>query len=67
MKSVCILGSTGSIGTQALEVVRAHGLWISGLAAKSNIKLLAEQAKEFKPKVVCVYDEDQRDALCELL
>lgn len=67
MKSVCILGSTGSIGTQALEVVRAHGLWISGLAAKSNIKLLAEQAKEFKPKVVCVYDEDKRDELCELL
>lgn len=67
MKSVCILGSTGSIGTQALEVVRAHGLWISGLAAKSNIKLLAEQAKEFKPKVVCVYDEDKREGLCELL
>lgn len=67
MKSVCILGSTGSIGTQALEVVRTHGLWISGLAAKSNIKLLAEQAKEFKPKVVCVYDEDKRDELCELL
>lgn len=67
MKSVCILGSTGSIGTQALEVVRAHGLWISGLAAKSNIKLLAEQAKEFKPKVVCVYDEDKREELCELL
>lgn len=67
MKSVCILGSTGSIGTQALEVVRAHGLWISGLAAKSNIKLLAEQAKEFKPKVVCIYDEDKREELCELL
>lgn len=67
MRSVCILGSTGSIGTQALEVARAHGLWITGLAARSNIELLAQQALEFKPKAVCIYDENKKDALCDLL
>lgn len=67
MRSVCILGSTGSIGTQALEVARAHGLWITGLAARSNIELLAQQALEFKPKAVCIYDENKKGALCDLL
>ncbi len=58
MKSICILGSTGSIGTQALEIARAHNLRVLGLAAKSNIELLIKQAKEFMPHYVCIYDED---------
>ncbi len=57
MKSICILGSTGSIGTQALEIARAHGIAVVGLAAKSNIELLIKQAREFMPHYVCIYDE----------
>lgn len=56
-KSITILGSTGSIGTQALEVARVHKLSIRGLAAHSNVKLLEEQIREFSPYWVCVYEE----------
>ncbi|BBH20837.1 1-deoxy-D-xylulose 5-phosphate reductoisomerase 2 [Paenibacillus baekrokdamisoli] len=56
MKKLTILGSTGSIGTQTLDVVNSdrEAYEIQGLAAGSNIKLLIEQAKHFQPKVVCV-------------
>lgn len=47
---LCILGSTGSIGTQALEVAELHGLEIGALAAGSNAKLLERQCRRFKPK-----------------
>lgn len=47
---LCILGSTGSIGTQALEVAELHGLEIGALAAGSNVKLLERQCRRFKPK-----------------
>lgn len=47
---LCILGSTGSIGTQALEVSELHGLEIGALAAGSNVKLLERQCRRFKPK-----------------
>lgn len=47
---LCILGSTGSIGTQALEVAQLHGLEIGALAAGSNVKLLERQCRRFKPK-----------------
>ncbi len=58
-KRIALLGSTGSIGTSALQVVRhLNGeLEIAALAAKSNIDLLEKQAKEFSPKVVAVFDE----------
>ena len=46
MKSLCILGSTGSIGTQALEVCRRDGYKVTALAAGSNIELLEKQARE---------------------
>lgn len=58
MKKIAILGSTGSIGTQTLEVVRENGdIEVLGLAAGSNILLLEEQIREFQPKLVAVWDE----------
>lgn len=60
MKSIAILGSTGSIGTQTLEVVRENGdLKVASLAALKNIDLLEQQAREFHPGLVCVYDEEK--------
>lgn len=57
MKKVVILGSTGSIGTQALEVISKLGdIKVLSLAAGRNIKLLEEQARRFKPDTVAVYD-----------
>lgn len=58
-KCISILGSTGSIGTQALEVVQAHNMRIHGLAANRNIDLLEQQAREYRPKKVCIFDESQ--------
>ncbi len=58
MKSLVILGSTGSIGTQALEVCRRDGYKVNALAAGSNIELLEKQAREFKVKSVAVFDEN---------
>ncbi len=57
MKELVILGSTGSIGTQSLQVARAQGYRVVGLAAGSNIRLLEEQARTFLPKSVAVFDE----------
>ncbi|MCQ2450846.1 MAG: 1-deoxy-D-xylulose-5-phosphate reductoisomerase [Clostridia bacterium] len=57
MKELIILGSTGSIGTQSLEVARKQGIRVTGLAAGSNDKLLEKQAREFKPLTVALSDE----------
>lgn len=58
MKRISILGSTGSIGTQTLEIVRENDdLQVEALVANNNIKLLEEQVREFNPKLVCVYNE----------
>ena len=58
MKTIAVLGSTGSIGTQTLEVARANGdLKIAALAAGRNVKLLEKQIREFSPKVVAVWEE----------
>jgi 1-deoxy-D-xylulose-5-phosphate reductoisomerase len=54
--NLCILGSTGSIGTQALNIAKKLGISVSALAAHSNIKLLEEQAREFKPALIAVFD-----------
>lgn len=51
-QNIAILGSTGSIGVQALEVARNLGIRVSGLSANSNIDLLESQAKEFKPRMI---------------
>ena len=57
MKDLIILGSTGSIGTQSLEVAYEQGYSVSGLVAGSNIDLLEKQAREWKPKTVAVFNE----------
>ena len=57
MKKIAILGSTGSIGTQSLDVARKHGYEVSSLVAGRNIELLEAQIREFKPKTVAVFDE----------
>ena len=59
MKTIAVLGSTGSIGTQTLEVARANGdLKIAALAAGRNVKLLEKQIREFSPRVVAVWEEE---------
>lgn len=58
MKGISVLGSTGSIGRQTLEVCAEQGLTVSALAAGSNITLLERQARKFLPKVAAVYDRD---------
>ena len=63
-KNIAILGSTGSIGTQTLEVIRNNDdMRVVSLAAGSNITLLQKQIKEFSPKLVCVFDERKADEL----
>lgn len=57
---ITIIGSTGSIGTQTLEIARAYpGIRVLGLSAYGNIQLLEAQAREFKPKIVCCVDLEQ--------
>ncbi len=56
-KRLAILGSTGSIGTQTLQVARHLGLEVVALAAYSSIDLLYEQIQEFHPKIVAVFDD----------
>lgn len=64
MKNIAVLGSTGSIGTQTLEIVRANDdLIVVSLAAGSNIEMLEKQIREFKPQVVCVYNEKKAEEL----
>lgn len=60
MKKIAILGSTGSIGTQTLEVVRENGdIEVPALAAGSNITLLEAQIREFRPKLAAVWTEEK--------
>ena len=57
---ISVLGSTGSIGTQTLEIAREYkGISIEAMSAHSNIDLLEKQAREFKPKLVCVTSEEK--------
>ena len=59
MRNIAILGSTGSIGTQTLDVVRANGdIEVLGISAGRNVKMLEEQAREFHPKLIAVWDEN---------
>ena len=60
MKKIAILGSTGSIGTQTLEVVEQNGdIEVTALAAGSNIVLLEKQIRKFHPVLACVWDEQK--------
>lgn len=64
MKKIVILGSTGSIGTQTLDVAREQGdIEVVALAAGSNIALLEKQIREFKPRFAAVWDEEKAKEL----
>lgn len=66
MKKIAILGSTGSIGTQTLEVVRENGdIEVAALSAGSNIELLEKQIREFHPKLAAVWNEEKAKELRE--
>ena len=68
MRKIAILGSTGSIGTQTLEVIREHNdMQVTALAAGSNIVLLEKQIREFHPSLVGVWDEEKAKALRETI
>lgn len=69
MKKICILGSTGSIGTQALDVIRQHSEHFEAhtLTAYSNSKLLIQQAREFLPDTVVIVREDLYQEVSEAL
>lgn len=58
IKNISILGSTGSIGTQTLEIVRYNkDIQVTALAARGNVSLMEQQIREFKPRVACLWDE----------
>ena len=64
MRRIAVLGSTGSIGTQTLEVVENNSdMEITALAAGSNIRLLEEQIRRFRPKVAAVWSEERAEEL----
>lgn len=66
MKKIAILGSTGSIGTQTLEIVREQGdIEVTALAAGGNISLLEKQIREFRPGIVSVWEEEKAKSLKE--
>lgn len=69
MKNIAILGSTGSIGTQTLQVIAAYPerFNVEVLTANNQVELLAEQAKRFKPNMVVIANEEKYPRLCELL
>ena len=69
MEKLAVLGSTGSIGTQTLDIARAHPdrFEITALGAASSVEVLAGQVAEFKPEVVAIADVDQAAELKELL
>ncbi|MCL2014480.1 MAG: 1-deoxy-D-xylulose-5-phosphate reductoisomerase [Oscillospiraceae bacterium] len=67
MKTISVLGSTGSIGTQALEIIKERGFRACALAAASNIDLLEKQAREYKPKIVCIFNKSKYPKLKENL
>ena len=69
MKNIAILGSTGSIGISTMQMIRTHPhhFRVKGLAAKKNVEMLASQVREFRPELVCLYDETRLPELREKL
>lgn len=63
MKNISILGSTGSIGTQSLDVCRMHGYSVKCLTANANVDLMEQQVRKFKPDMVCMMSEAAADDL----
>lgn len=66
-KTASILGSTGSIGTQSLEVCEKHGIKITALAAHSSVDILEQQSRKFKPEYICIYNESKYGEMKERL
>ena len=56
IQTLSLLGSTGSIGTQALDIIRRLGIQVKALAAYRNIERLEQQIREFQPEFAAVYD-----------
>ncbi|MFH0836013.1 MAG: 1-deoxy-D-xylulose-5-phosphate reductoisomerase [Candidatus Micrarchaeota archaeon] len=69
MKHLSILGSTGSIGTQTLDVVRQYPneFKVEAIASNSNLEVMEQQLLEFKPGVVCIFDEDKADKFRQMV
>ncbi len=67
MKTITLIGSTGSIGKQTLDVCRKYNIKVKALAAYQNVRLLEQQTREFLPEYVCIYDEVLYKALKESL
>ena len=61
--NISVLGSTGSIGVQTLDVARMHGIKVTALTANKSIELLEKQAREFMPEMVGVLDEKSAEML----
>ena len=61
--NISVLGSTGSIGVQTLDVARMHGIKVTALTANKSIEVLERQAREFKPDMVGVLDENAAEKL----
>ncbi len=62
-KNIVVLGSTGSIGVQTLDVARMHNIRVMALTANKSIELLEKQAREFRPVLAAVYDEESAKKL----
>ena len=67
VSSLSVLGSTGSVGTQTLDVAARLGIPVRAISGNKNGKLLAEQARRFHPDFVCAYDEASADTLKTML
>ncbi|MBD5082794.1 MAG: 1-deoxy-D-xylulose-5-phosphate reductoisomerase [Clostridiales bacterium] len=63
MKKISILGSTGSIGTQSLDVCRMHGYSVKCLTANANVDVMENQIREFNPEIVCMMNEKSANDL----
>ena len=67
MKKISLIGSTGSIGTQSVDVIRSRGYNIAAIAANNNVALVEKQAREFKPKIAAMFNENKAKELKEAL
>ena len=62
-KNISLLGSTGSIGTQSLDVAKMHGYNIKCLTANSRVDIIEQQVRQFKPELVCMMNEQAASEL----
>ncbi|HAE52664.1 MAG TPA: 1-deoxy-D-xylulose-5-phosphate reductoisomerase, partial [Ruminococcus sp.] len=66
-RKISLLGSTGSIGTQSLEVCEKHGFDVIALSAYGNTQLLEQQARKFNVSYVCIYNDKKYDEMKQRL